>query len=59
MNEGFGEFKVGRIKRSADPAPNNNSTPSKNLCRIGVAALLDAYRFRGTQVSGASSMSGS
>ena len=28
------EFEVGRIKRSADPAPNNDSTPSKNLCRI-------------------------
>ena len=36
------EFEVGRIKRSADPAPNNDSTLSKKHCRIGVAALLDA-----------------
>ncbi len=40
--EGVRGFEVGRIKRSADPAPNNNSMPSNNLCRIGVAALLDA-----------------
>ncbi len=33
--------EVGRIKRSADPAPHNDSTARKDLCRIGVAALLD------------------
>ena len=42
MAEGFREFEVGRIKRSADPARNSDSTLSKNPCRIGVAALLDA-----------------
>ena len=42
VEDGVREFEVGRIKRSADPAPNNDSTPSNNLCRIGVAALLDA-----------------
>ena len=40
--EGVREFEVARIKRSADPAPNNDSTPNENQCRIGVAALLDA-----------------
>ena len=40
--EGVREFKVGRIKRSADPAPNSDSAPIKNHRRIGVAALLDA-----------------
>ena len=39
---GFVAIGVGRIKRSADPAPNHDSMPSKNDCRIGVAALLDA-----------------
>ena len=36
------EIEVGRIKRSADPAPNHHSAPSKDRCRIGVAALLDS-----------------
>ena len=40
--EGVREFEVGRIKRSADPAPNNDSSPNETQCRIGVAALLDA-----------------
>ena len=34
--------EVARIKRSADPAPSNDSTASKYLCRIGVAVFLDA-----------------
>ena len=42
MRQWGSEAEVGRIKRSADPALISVSTTSKNLCRIGVAALLDA-----------------